>query len=90
LGAVEVWGLERFDANWMVVKGQFKTRPLQQWSVTRAFNEQLKCKMDNAGIEIPIAQMEVHTLQKERSPAPRDVSVDQNRDLFDETIKSQP
>ncbi|SAL86286.1 mechanosensitive ion channel protein [Caballeronia terrestris] len=89
LGAVEVWGLERFDANWMVVKGQFKTRPLQQWSVTRAFNERLKCKMDNAGIEIPIAQMEVHTLQKELSP-PKDVLVEKSRDLFDETMKSQP
>ncbi len=32
LGPIEVWGLDRFDPNWMVVKGQIKTRPLQQWA----------------------------------------------------------
>ncbi|ALP62682.1 mechanosensitive ion channel family protein [Paraburkholderia caribensis] len=61
LGPVEVWGLDRFDPNWMVVKGQIKTRPLQQWSVARAFNLRLKRKMDEAGIEIPVPQMRVHT-----------------------------
>jgi len=61
LGAVEVWGLDRFDPNWMVVKGQIKTRPLQQWSVARAFNLRLKRKMDEAGIEIPVPQMRVYT-----------------------------
>jgi small conductance mechanosensitive channel len=61
LGPVEVWGLDRFDPNWMVVKGQIKTRPLQQWSVARAFNLRLKRKMDEAGIEIPVPQMRIHT-----------------------------
>ena len=60
LGPVEVWGLDRFDPNWMVVKGQIKTRPLQQWSVARAFNARLKRHMDEAGIEIPVPQMQVH------------------------------
>ncbi|WP_429319322.1 mechanosensitive ion channel family protein [Paraburkholderia sp. GAS448] len=61
LAPVEVWGLDRFEANWMVVKGQIKTRPLQQWSVTRAFNARLKRKMDEAGIEIPVPHMRLHT-----------------------------
>lgn len=61
LGPVEVWGLDRFDPNWMVVKGQIKTRPLQQWSVARAFNQRLKRKMDEAGIEIPVPQMRIFT-----------------------------
>jgi small conductance mechanosensitive channel len=79
LGPVEVWGLDRFDANGILVKGQFKTRPLQQWSVARAFNEQLKRKMDDAGIEIPLPRMEVHTSQKATglSPVPgNDAGVD--------------
>ncbi|CAB3764314.1 mechanosensitive ion channel family protein [Paraburkholderia humisilvae] len=67
LGPVEVWGLDRFDANWMVVKGQIKTQPLQQWSVSRAFNARLKHKMDEAGIEIPVPQMQLHTSSEERS-----------------------
>ncbi|MPW19780.1 mechanosensitive ion channel [Paraburkholderia sp. CNPSo 3157] len=61
LGPVEVWGLDRFDPNWMVVKGQIKTRPLQQWSVARAFNLRVKRKMDEAGIEIPVPQMRIHS-----------------------------
>jgi small conductance mechanosensitive channel len=60
LAPVEVWGLDRFEANWMVVKGQIKTRPLQQWSVARAFNARLKRKMDEAGIEIPVPHMRLH------------------------------
>jgi hypothetical protein len=61
LAPVEVWGLDRFEANWMVVKGHIKTRPLQQWSVARAFNARLKRKMDDEGIEIPVPHMRLHT-----------------------------
>jgi small conductance mechanosensitive channel len=32
LGPFEVWGLDRFDPNWIVVKGQIKTRPLKHGS----------------------------------------------------------
>lgn len=74
LGPIEVWGLDRFDPNWMIVKGQIKTRPLQQWSVARAFNLRLKRKMDEAGIEIPVPQMRVFTSSKdsEGQPLPDD------------------
>jgi moderate conductance mechanosensitive channel len=70
LGPIEVWGLDRFDPNWMVVKGQIKTRPLQQWSVARAFNLRLKRKMDEAGIEIPVQQMRVYTSSKDSEGEP--------------------
>jgi small conductance mechanosensitive channel len=70
LGPIEVWGLDRFDPNWMVVKGQIKTRPLQQWSVARAFNVRLKRKMDEAGIEIPVPQMRVYTSAKDNEGQP--------------------
>jgi len=70
LGPIEVWGLDRFDPNWMVVKGQIKTRPLQQWSVARAFNLRLKRRMDQAGIEIPVAQMRVYTSSKDSEGEP--------------------
>ena len=88
LGPVEVWGLDRFDANWMLVKGQFKTRPLQQWSVARAFNERLKRKMDDAGIEIPVPQMEVHTLEKSKGlkPDAENGADDERRDVIDADV----
>ncbi|BAN26591.1 mechanosensitive ion channel family protein [Caballeronia insecticola] len=66
LGPVEVFGLDRFEANAVVVKGQIKTRPLQQWSITRAFNARLKLKMEAAGMEMPVQQMQLFTPQKER------------------------
>lgn len=81
LGAIEVWGLDRFDQNWMVIKGQIKTRPLQQWSIARAFNVRLKRKMDDAGIEIPVPRMSVHVEQRssgdaaDRPAQPRVVAV---------------
>jgi len=70
LGPIEVWGLDRFDPNWMVVKGQIKTRPLQQWSVARAFNLRLKRKMDEAGIAIPVPQMRIYTSSKDDEGQP--------------------
>lgn len=66
IGPVEVWGLDRFEANCIVVKGQIKTRPLQQWSVARAFNARLKLKMDEAGIEMLLPQMHLHTSPNNR------------------------
>ncbi|KGS05945.1 MULTISPECIES: mechanosensitive ion channel family protein [Burkholderia] len=61
LGAVEVWGLDRFEPNWMIVKGQIRTRPQQQSTVMRAFNARIKRRMDDAGIEIPLPQMHVYS-----------------------------
>ncbi|MGI4859804.1 MAG: mechanosensitive ion channel family protein, partial [Janthinobacterium lividum] len=59
LGPVEIWGLDRFEANWMIVKGQIKTRPLQQNGVARAFNLLLKTRMDEAGLVMPTPHMTV-------------------------------
>jgi small conductance mechanosensitive channel len=61
VGPIEVWGLDRFEPNWMVLKGQIKTRPLQHWSVVRAFNARIKRKLDEVGIGIPVPQMELRT-----------------------------
>ena len=59
LGPIEVWGLDRFDPNWMVMKGQIKTLPLKQWSVARAFNVRVKRKMDEIGMDVPVPQMQL-------------------------------
>ena len=71
LGPIEVWGLDRFDPNWMVVKGQIKTLPLQQWSVARAFNVRVKRKMDEIGMDVPVPQMQVRV---SRESANKDTS----------------
>jgi small conductance mechanosensitive channel len=98
LGPVEVWGLDRFDPNWMVVKGQIKTRPLQQWSVARAFNLRVKRKMDEAGIEIPVPQMRIFTSGKDaggtvlneelQAAASQAAAPDETLDLFEQTAEA--
>jgi moderate conductance mechanosensitive channel len=67
LGAVEIFGLDRFEANCVVVKGQIKTRPLQQWSVARAFNARLKLKMETAGLDMLLPQMQIHAAPMDRN-----------------------
>ncbi|XUW90546.1 mechanosensitive ion channel family protein [Burkholderia sp. M6-3] len=66
LAPLEVFGLERFEANCIVVKGQIKTLPLQHWSVARAFNERLKLRMEEAGIEMLLPQMQIQTSLEEQ------------------------
>jgi small-conductance mechanosensitive channel len=75
LGPVEVFGLDRFDPNWMVIKGQIKTRPLQQWPIVRAFNQRLKRRMDEEGIEVPVPQMMLRNATEQVGPAVKPASV---------------
>ena len=58
-GGIEVWGLDRFEPNWLIVKGQIRTQPMQQSMVMRAFNARVKARMEEAGIAMPVPQMQV-------------------------------
>ncbi|WP_293786836.1 mechanosensitive ion channel family protein [uncultured Aeromicrobium sp.] len=49
----EVWGVERFDKDGVVVRVVLKTAPLQQWNVARVMRERVKRRFDAAGIRIP-------------------------------------
>jgi small conductance mechanosensitive channel len=57
LGPFELWGVEEFTAEGVVVAGAIKTRPLQQWTVGREFNLRLKRRLDALGILIAIPRM---------------------------------
>jgi len=50
LSGLDILGLDRFDPNGPVVMAQFKTRPLTQAEITRAFNRHLKRNFDANGI----------------------------------------
>ncbi len=52
----EVWGVERWDPDGVVVRVVLKTAPLQQWSVAREMRERIKHRFDEEGIEIPLPQ----------------------------------
>ena len=52
----EVWGVERWDPDGVVMRLVVKTAPLQQWSVARELRERVKDRFDAEGIEIPLPQ----------------------------------
>ncbi|AWB91665.1 mechanosensitive ion channel family protein [Aeromicrobium chenweiae] len=58
--APEVWGVERFDKDGVVVRVVLKTAPAQQWLVARAMRRRIKAEFDRAGIRIPTTFPMVH------------------------------
>ncbi|MEN7530290.1 MULTISPECIES: mechanosensitive ion channel family protein [unclassified Cupriavidus] len=52
LSGLDILGLDRFDPNGQVVLAQFKTRPLMQSDISRAFNIRLKRNFDAEGIRM--------------------------------------
>ncbi len=52
----EVWGVERWDPDAVVVRVVLKTAPLKQWAVAREMRERIKDRFDAEGVEIPFAQ----------------------------------
>lgn len=70
---VELFGLDRFDASALVIKGRIKTTPQQRWAVGREFNRRIKLNFDRAGIDIPFPQRTIHienVLAKTDRPEP--------------------
>lgn len=59
LSGLDILGLDRFDPNGVVVMAQFKTRPLKQAEVTRAFNARLKKHFDDNDIHMAAPLMTV-------------------------------
>jgi small-conductance mechanosensitive channel len=59
----EVWGVERWEPDGVVVRVVLKTAPLEQWNVARETRERIKDAFDEHGIEIPLPQRVVWTRQ---------------------------
>ncbi len=55
----QVLGVDRFGTQGIIIRIWFKTKPLQQWSVSREFRRRIKIAFDQAGIPIPIPQQQV-------------------------------
>ena len=49
----EVWGVERFDKDGVVIRLVLKTAPAEQWGVARALRQRIKSRFDAEGIHIP-------------------------------------
>jgi small conductance mechanosensitive channel len=55
----EVWGVEKLGPNSIVIRLVVKTRPADQYDVSRELRQRLKETFDAEGIEIPFAQQVV-------------------------------
>ena len=65
----EVWGVERWDPDGVVVRVVLKTAPLEQWGVAREMRERIKQRFDAEGIEIPLQQRVVWNRTDPHHPA---------------------
>ena len=55
----EVWGVEQLGANGIVIRLVVKTRPSEQFRVSRELRRKIKAAFDAEGIEIPFPQQTV-------------------------------
>lgn len=55
----EIWGVEALSADSVVIRLVVKTRPGEQWAITRELRRRIKFALDDASIEIPFPQRTV-------------------------------
>lgn len=70
LEPLEVFGLQQFTPNGMVVRVRFMTRPMRQWDVMRGFNLMVKRRFDELGIRLPVQQVMVQQADNGKREAP--------------------
>lgn len=67
----EVWGVEQLGASGIMIRLVVKTRPSEQYRVSRILRERIKDAFDREGIEIPFPQQMVwHRGTSAREPTP--------------------
>ncbi len=77
LEPLEVFGLDRFEDSAVIIRARFKTKPLKQWGIKRAFYRLMKRAFDERGIEIPFPHRTLYMGEpKQGSAAPLYVNMD--------------
>ena len=56
---LEMQGIDRFDEGAAVLRMRFRTAPVMQWDVARAFNLLLKQRMETQGIDLGLPRLSV-------------------------------
>jgi small-conductance mechanosensitive channel len=66
LAEPEIWGVETLGADSVAIRLVVKTRPGEQWAISRELRRRIKLALDEAEIEIPFPQ---RTIWLRREPA---------------------
>jgi small-conductance mechanosensitive channel len=56
---LELQGVESFEQGTAILRARFKTAPIKQWEVSRAFNLALKRQLDEAGLDLAMPRLSV-------------------------------
>lgn len=70
LAPIDIWGVDGFTESAVVIKGQIRTPPSQQWGVGREFNRRLKKAFDARGIQMPHHTTTVYYGEDKEGEAP--------------------
>ncbi len=64
---MEMQGVESFDTGQAILRFRFKTAPIRQWEVQRAFNLRLRRRLDQAGLELSMPRLNVQLSRMRKS-----------------------
>jgi small-conductance mechanosensitive channel len=56
---LELQGVESFESGSAILRARFKTAPIKQWEVSRAFNLSLKRHLDESGLDLATPRLTV-------------------------------
>ncbi|KJK09844.1 MULTISPECIES: mechanosensitive ion channel family protein [Pseudomonas] len=59
---LELQGVESFESGSAILRARFKTAPIRQWEVSRAFNLALKRQLDEAGLDLATPRLSVQVI----------------------------
>ncbi|MCU1734046.1 MULTISPECIES: mechanosensitive ion channel family protein [unclassified Pseudomonas] len=59
---LELQGVESFESGSAILRARFKTAPIKQWEVSRAFNLALKRRLDESGLDLATPRLSVQVL----------------------------
>jgi len=65
---LEIQGVESFESGSAILRARFKTAPIKQWEVSRAFNLALKRTMDEAGLDLATPRLSVQVVTASGDP----------------------
>jgi small-conductance mechanosensitive channel len=72
IGPIDWHGVTVFGDSAITLRARIRTRPGAQWAVGRAFNEAVKRRFDEAGVEIPFPQTTMWIKNREGGETPLD------------------